>query len=319
MWILLAVNYFTSRLEVSPLENMTTGALSSAIQDIITTTGWATRHISIDPGSSLTPAAQETSGAVANLQDQDDGHDDTTVDNQQTRDLIKGLKNKGFKIKIPFSKALFHQAKLLSIIKSFKVCLKAAQLPESSPLTIVSFIIVVKRCAAFFNCRPIAISPPSLADPDKIFSVSPSSLTEPSSSTWWALGAARHYSGQQAHIQSHLSRFKSHWKTHYTNWLYSNSNMATSSALEENDNVLFTDPANNSSRGIHPALGRIVGLLDPDRKTQAFVKYSNGKVDRSVSRLVKIVKTNETIHAKGKCFCPLAEADEQVREDREEQ
>ena len=81
MWILLAVNYFTSRLEVRPLENMTTGPLSSAIQDIITTIGWATRHISIDPGSSLTPAVQDTSGAVANLQDQDDGHDDTTVDN----------------------------------------------------------------------------------------------------------------------------------------------------------------------------------------------------------------------------------------------
>ena len=93
LWILLAVNYFTSRLELSPLENMTTGALSSAIQDIITTTGWATRHILIDPGSSLIPTVQDTSGAVANLQDQDDGHDNTTVDNQQTRDLIKGLKN----------------------------------------------------------------------------------------------------------------------------------------------------------------------------------------------------------------------------------
>ena len=137
MWILLAVNYFTSRLEFSPLENMTTGALSSAIQDIITTTGWATRPISIDPGSSLIPAVQDTSWAVANLQDQDDGHDDTTVDNQQARDIIKGLKNKGFKIKILFSKALFHQGKIESIIKSFKVCLKAAQLPGSSPLTIV--------------------------------------------------------------------------------------------------------------------------------------------------------------------------------------
>ena len=74
MWILLAVDYFTSRLEVSALEDMTTGALSAAIQDIITTTRLATRHILIDPGSSLITAVQDTSGAVADMQDQDDGH-----------------------------------------------------------------------------------------------------------------------------------------------------------------------------------------------------------------------------------------------------
>ena len=82
MWILLAVDYFTSRLEVSPLQDMTTGAFSAAIQDIITTTGWATRNIWITPGSSLITAVQDTSGAVADLKDQDDGHEDTTVGNQ---------------------------------------------------------------------------------------------------------------------------------------------------------------------------------------------------------------------------------------------
>ena len=86
--------------------------------------------------------------------------------------------------------------------------------------------------------------------------------------------------------------------------------MATRSALEENDIVLITDLASNSSRGIHPALGRIVGFLDPDRKSHAIVNYSNGKADIPVSRLVRVVKANETIHAKGKYFCPLAEADE---------
>jgi hypothetical protein len=40
MWILLAIDYFTSRLDVSPLEDMTTGALSAAIQDVITSTGY---------------------------------------------------------------------------------------------------------------------------------------------------------------------------------------------------------------------------------------------------------------------------------------
>ena len=73
------------------------------------------------------------------------------------------------------------------------------------------------------------------------------------SSTWWSLGKARNYAGQQALIQAHLARFKSRWKTHYTNRLYSNSNMATHFDLEVNDVVLITDLSNNSTRGIHPA------------------------------------------------------------------
>ena len=52
--------------------------------------------------------------------------------------------------------------------------------------------------------------------------------------------------------------------------------MATRSALELNDVVLITDLASNSTRGIHLALGRIIGFLDPDKKSQAIVKYSNG-------------------------------------------
>ena len=53
IWLILAIDYFTSRLDVSPLENMSTGTLPSAIQDIITSTGYSTKRISIDPGSSL--------------------------------------------------------------------------------------------------------------------------------------------------------------------------------------------------------------------------------------------------------------------------
>ena len=270
-------------------------------------------------GSSLVTAVQDTSEAVADLKDEEDDHEEATVNNQQAKELLNNLRKEGFEIKIPFSKASFHQAKIKSIIKSFKVCLKAAQLPGASPLTIVTFIIVIRRCAALLNSRPIAIIPPSLADPDEILSVSPSSLTGPASSSWWSLGRSRNYAGQQALIQAHLARFKSKWKTFYTNRLYSNSNMATRSALEVDDVVLITDLSNNTTRGIRPALGRITGFLDPDKRSQAIVKYSNGQVDRPIPRLVVVVRANEQIPGKGKCFCPLAEADEQVQESHEEQ
>ena len=219
MWLLLAIDYFTSRLDVSPLEDMTTGALSSTIQDIITSIGYSARRISIDPGSSLVTAVEDTSGEVANLQDLADDHQDPTITAQENRDLIKGLISEGFEIKKSFTKRSQSQAKIESIIASFKVCFKATHMPGSSPLTIVSFIAVARRCAALLNSRPVAILPPSLSDPDEILSVSPSSLEGPSSATWWAFGAARDYSGQQALLQSHLARFSRNFKIHHANKL----------------------------------------------------------------------------------------------------
>ena len=115
------------------------------------------------------------------------------MDSQKAKELISGLRNEGFEVKIPFSKASFHQAKIESIIGSFKTAFRATQLPGSSPLSIVTFIIVIRRCSAFLNSRPIAILPPSLADPDEILSVSPASLTGPASSTWWSLGSSSYY------------------------------------------------------------------------------------------------------------------------------
>ena len=187
MWLLLAIDYYTSRLDVSPLEDMSTGALYSAIQDIITSTGYSTKRISIDPGSSLVTAVEDTSEAVADLEGQADDpaedHQDQLVTAQQTSELIRGLRNEGFEIKKPFSKRSQSQSKVESVIKSFKVCLKATMMPGTSPLTIVSSINVAKRCLALLNSRPVAILPPSLSDPGEILSVSPNSLAGPSSAT----------------------------------------------------------------------------------------------------------------------------------------
>ena len=189
MWCLLCVDYFTSKLEVIPLDNMSTGALSAAIQDIITVNQWATRKVSIDPGSSLITAVQDTSKVVADLEDEEEADEEETVGIQKAKELISGLRNEGFEVKISFSKASFHQAKIESIIGSFKTAFGDAQLPGNSPLSIVTFIIVIRRCAALLNSQPIAILPPSLADPDELLCVSLSSLTWPASSTGgvWAL------------------------------------------------------------------------------------------------------------------------------------
>ena len=79
-----------------------------------------TRKVSIDPGSLVITAVRDTSGAVADFKDKEKGHEEAIVDNQQAKELLKGLITEGFEVKIPFSKASFHQTKVESTIGSFK-------------------------------------------------------------------------------------------------------------------------------------------------------------------------------------------------------
>ena len=102
--ILLCIDYFTSRLEVSRLEYLSTSSVSSAIQEISSSTGWNTKRISIDPGSSLVNGIKKTNAEVANLQQQADDHEEQEVPVSQSVDLMQGLKKEGFEVKQPFAK-----------------------------------------------------------------------------------------------------------------------------------------------------------------------------------------------------------------------
>ena len=107
----------------------------------------------------MVTGVEETSVDVAALQDQTDEHQDVLQDQVddyegQAFNVIQDLKQQGFEIKKPFAKNSWKQGKIKLIIKSFKKCFYACQLPGTSPLTIISFINVVKRCAALVNSRP---------------------------------------------------------------------------------------------------------------------------------------------------------------------
>ena len=57
----------------------------------------------------------------------------------------------------------------------------------------------------------------------------------------------------------------------------------------------------------------IIYFIDPEHRSQAVLKYHSGKVDRPVSRLVRVVKADEEISKKGKCICPYAIADKEIQ------
>ena len=99
MWLLLCIDYFISRLDVSALEDLTTGSVSAAIQEVISSTGWNTRQTLIDPGLSLITGVEATRVDVAAVYDQDNEHQEpmqTQADDyeDQASTVIKDLKNK---------------------------------------------------------------------------------------------------------------------------------------------------------------------------------------------------------------------------------
>ena len=168
-------------------------------------------------------------------------------------------------------------------------------------MTIVSFIRCIRNCASLLNSRPIAILPPTLADPDELLTCSPNSLRGPASATWSALGVGRDYSVQQALIAAQLTRFSKYYKLFYSQKLVSNANMATQSALEVGDVVLVSDLASNSGRSNpHPALGKITSFLDEEHGQAVVTMGKRGIVNKPVGKLVRLVKKNKLIKNQGK-------------------
>ena len=142
------------------------------------------------------------------------------------------------------------------------------------------------------NSRSICLIGPSLSNPDKLMTVSPSSLWGPSKSSWTSLGAGGDYWGQQA---AQLTWFRKYWKLYYAKWLCSNHQMAEQSTLFIQDIVLIVDLADNSGRSNpNTALGCVEGFLDPDTRSQVIVKYHQGTVNRPTGKLVRLVKKVRT-------------------------
>ena len=96
--------------------------------------------------------------------------------------------------------------------------------------------------------------------------------------------------------------------------------MAETSELEIDDVVLITDLADNSGRSNpHAALGRVIGFLDPDTRSQAIVKYHQGTVNRPTGKLVRLVKKSEQIPTKGLLFDNMVITDREIQKDLEDQ
>jgi hypothetical protein len=316
VWLLLGVDIFSHRVEVALLDSMTTDSLTSGLAEIMSATGWRTRHIALDPGSSLLPAAHRTARLIQEddeepAEAEDDGEG---LQPEAAAELLEGLRQSGFKVRTPFTKASWKQAKIESSIRIFKRTLTASLMPgTSTPLTVVSFGRAARMSCALMNMRPIVLIPSTGADPDELTSCSPASLRGPAHSEWAALGAGRDFSGQAAIIQQQQRKFRACWIKFYLRRMRATHKMAQDGpGWEEDDICLITDLPSRSGRDHpHSRLARITGWMDQQR-SQAILKYDGGTVNRPVGKLILLVKKGEVIPPKGLLFDHLVANDREV-------
>ena len=138
---------------------MHTSSLTSALHQVMTANGWCTFELSCSPGSSLVPAAEDM---VKELQQQEGAEDDDDKEKQEERDdldpalapeLVKNLQDSGFKLRVPWAKALWRQSNVESSIKIFKKVLKASFLPGLPGMTAISFQRAVQLSQNQMNLR----------------------------------------------------------------------------------------------------------------------------------------------------------------------
>ena len=78
LFVLVTVYMFSHRVECAVIDSMHTGSLQSALKQIMLSHGWSTKELSLDPGSSLVPAAENT---IEELQQLGEAEEDDDTEN----------------------------------------------------------------------------------------------------------------------------------------------------------------------------------------------------------------------------------------------
>ena len=128
--VFVAVDMYSHRIKTAVLDSMDTDTLTSALYKIMGANGWKTWRLILDPGSSLVPAAQNPIAELEELKaDPEEGHvNPGEMDPGESVTLVQNLRDSGFQIRTPFSKASYRQAYVESSIRIFKRTLKSSLL-----------------------------------------------------------------------------------------------------------------------------------------------------------------------------------------------
>ena len=124
VYVFVAVDMYSHRIETAMLYSMGTDTLTSALHGIMGANGWRTQRLSLDPGSLLVPIARETVAELKGLEaDLDGAQEEVGQDGPKPGEaaaLVQGLRNSGFEIRTLFSKTIYRQASVESSTNIFK-------------------------------------------------------------------------------------------------------------------------------------------------------------------------------------------------------
>ena len=84
------------------------------MHEILSTQGWRTKRISIDPGSSLVPAIVKTSKEIQQIAEEKEDVQEKTeeVDENVAVALVTGFGKEGWTVRTPYVTASWRQAKV---------------------------------------------------------------------------------------------------------------------------------------------------------------------------------------------------------------
>jgi hypothetical protein len=296
-WALLAVDVYSGRLEVSELEDLLTSSVIGGLNEIFAANGWRTTRLALDPGSSLAPGAKE---AMIASSDQDPEVQEEEENRSAREHLVNGLQEQGFTIRPCYAKSPWRQARVESLVATFKRTLYSSLPPGTLDLTVSSFGRFMRLATSMINGRPVVLIPAGGRNPGEGMLCSPSSLRGPSHAAWSEAAASRDARGQYAIIKKLEANFQKNWITFYSRRLRANTKLDRPNCSDQpiwpvGTICLILDLPGRAGRlHPHPRLGRIEKYLDDDF-AHAWVAYAGphgtAHVDRPLSKLVYL--TNE--------------------------
>ena len=121
--ILITLCLYSHRVYCAVLDSMHTSSLTGALHQIVLKQVWRPSELSFDAGSSLIPAASQAARGIhdgAGEDREDDSDNQHELDQEAAEEVVRNLKETGYKLKVPRAKASYRQSNIESTIREFK-------------------------------------------------------------------------------------------------------------------------------------------------------------------------------------------------------
>ena len=108
----------------------------------------------------MIPAASQAARGIhdgAGEDGEDDSNNQHELDQEADEEVVRNLKETGYKLKVPRAKASYRQSNIESTICEFKKILKVSLLPGLPGMSLCSFNRAVQMSAATIN--PVCLRP----------------------------------------------------------------------------------------------------------------------------------------------------------------